>query len=148
MKIDSNEIMQVSVIVKNIEETAKKIADIFGMDVPEPFKLSSLGDVYAEFKGQPTKADIKIAVFKMGPIDFELIEPDEHPSTFKEFLDENGEGIHQFGIVVKNREEALKLLQDNGAETRYWGKYPGGTYHIMDTRDLFGTLVNVKYIED
>jgi methylmalonyl-CoA/ethylmalonyl-CoA epimerase len=145
MKLDSNMIMQVSIIVKDIDKTAGNIARLFGMDVPEVFTLDKLGENHAEYLGVPTESKIKLAVFKMGDIDLELIEPDEKPSTFKTFLEENGEGIHHLGLVVKDKEQAMQTLKENGASIRYWGTYPGGSYYIADTKDLIGTFLNIKH---
>ena len=78
----------------------------------------------------------------------ELIEPDDKHSTFKTFLDENGEGVHHLGLVVKNLDNALETLKENGAEIRYWGSYPGGTYHIADTKGMLGVFLNIKHITD
>lgn len=145
MKLDSNVIVQATVVVKDIKNTSKNIASLFGMEVPEIFPLSKLGKTYAEFEGIPTDAEILIANFNMGNITLELIEPDNKPSTFRAFLDEKGEGVHHIGLFVKDRKQALETMKENGIKIRYWGSYPGGTYDIADTRDFMGVLLNIKH---
>jgi len=145
MKLDSNVIMQVTIVVNDIEKTAKNISKLFGMDIPEIFTLAKLGKTYAEFQGVSTETQIKIANFEMGDVTLELIEPDDKPSTFKTFLEENGEGVHHLGLVVKDKEKAKKTLKENGIKVRYWGSYPGGSYHIADTKDFLGVFLNIKH---
>jgi len=71
------------------------------MEFPEIFTLAKLGKTYAEYQGVPTDTQFKIANFAMGNVTLELLEPDDKPSTFKTFLNENGEGIHHVGIFVR-----------------------------------------------
>ena len=81
----------------------------------------------------------------MGAVDFELLQPDDKPSTWKTFLEEHGEGVHHVGIVVQDKEQALGSLSERGIDIRFWGGYPGGSYHIADTKDLMGVFLNVKH---
>lgn len=145
MKLDSNVIMQATVVVKDIHKTAKNIAKLFGMEVPKIFTLASLGKTYAEYLGVPTDAQIKLANFEMGNITLELLEPDDKPSTWKTFLEERGEGVHHIGLVVKDLDNAKETLKENGIKIRYWGTYPGGSYHIADTQDFMGVFLNIKH---
>lgn len=147
MYVDSNVIMQVSIVVRDIEKTARNIAEMFNVEKPEMFYLSKFGDTYAEYYGVPTDTKMKLLVFRFGSVDFELIEPDDKPSTFKKFLDEHGEGVHNIGVVVKDKEKALGYMKSKGIETRHWGSFPGGTYYHMDTEALIGVILNIKHEE-
>ena len=147
MFIDSNVIMQVSIVVRDIEKTARNYAKLFNMEMPEVFHLTKFGEPYAEYYGVTTDTDMKLLVFRMGSVDLELIEPDDKPSTFKKFLDEHGEGVHNIGIVVKNKEEALEVMKNQGIAIRHWGKFPGGSYYHMDTEKLLGVILNIKHDE-
>lgn len=147
MKLDSKKIIQITVVVRDIEKTTKNVAKLFDVDLPEIFAMEKLGELYAEFEGEPTTASILIANFNMGDVTLEFIQPvDDKPSTFKAFLDENGEGIHHFGIIVSDIEGAKETLNENDLKLRHWGTYPGGSYYIADTRDFMGTLLNIKHI--
>jgi methylmalonyl-CoA/ethylmalonyl-CoA epimerase len=147
MALDSNTIIQITVVVKDIQKTAANMAKLFGTELPEIFNMSKLGKTYAEYLGNATETDIQIANFPMGSVTLELLQPDDKPSTFKTFLEEKGEGVHHIGIMVKDREAALKTVKENGAAIRYWGTYPGGVYDIADTRALLGVLLNIKHEE-
>ena len=51
------------------------------------------------YRGQPTPARAKFVLFQLTEsIGLDLIEPDEHPSVWRGFLDQNGEGIHHIAF--------------------------------------------------
>jgi hypothetical protein len=55
----------------------------------------------------------------MGSLELELLEPDHHPSTWRESLDKNGEGPHHIAFVVEGMNEKIAMLQpDAGAPKR------------------------------
>ncbi|OGD24120.1 MAG: hypothetical protein A2Y69_08870 [Candidatus Aminicenantes bacterium RBG_13_59_9] len=45
-------------------------------------------------------------------ITLELIEPDRNPSTWREFLDAKGEGIHHVAFEIKGMDEKTALLEN------------------------------------
>ncbi len=73
----------------------------------------------------------------MGSLQLELIEPDEHPSTWREYLDQHGEGPHHIVFVVDDLKEKVTVMEDKGMTLQQKGEYPGGRYAYMDTlKDL------------
>ena len=75
----------------------------------------------------------------------ELHEPDEHPSTFREFLDKHGNGVHHLGFEVGDKRDAIVgELSDMGYDLRTVGYYPGSSWTIVDTEDDLGVNLNIK----
>jgi len=74
--------MQMGVIVKDIEETAKFLSSIWGLGPWDTKELTYTKDNLAV--GEPFK--IKVAYAKLGEIILELIQPIEGNSIFSEFL--------------------------------------------------------------
>ena len=73
----------------------------------------------------------------MGSLHLELIEPDHHPSTWRESLDRNGEGPHHIAFVIKGMKEKIAVLERNQMPLLQKGEYTGGRYAYVDTvRDL------------
>lgn len=69
----------------------------------------------------------------MGSLQLELIEPDEHPSTWREHLDKHGEGPHHIAFVVDGMKEIVASMEKNGMALVQKGEYTGGRYAYMDT---------------
>ncbi|GFR39044.1 hypothetical protein PRECH8_23400 [Insulibacter thermoxylanivorax] len=59
------------------------------------------------YNGEVTAARAKLAFFDMGSLQLELIEPDEHPSTWREHLDQHGEGVHHIAFQIQGVQEKL-----------------------------------------
>ncbi len=79
----------------------------------------------------------------MGGMQLELIEPDDHPSTWKEFLDKHGEGIHHIALNVKGMKETVAYLENNGMPLVQKGEYTGGRYAYIDSSDKLGMIIEL-----
>ena len=143
--IEPNQFCQIALVVRDIEKTARHYAELFGVDVPDIWTLSPAEESPIRYKGQPTATRAKLCVFHVGPIVLELTEPDEHPSSWKQFLEEKGEGVHHIGFMVKDREAVMKALEEKDIPERLYGEYPGGNYTFVDSEEKLGVLLNIKY---
>ena len=69
----------------------------------------------------------------MGPgLQLELIQPNEEPSTWREFLDEHGEGVHHLQQAVDNCKEFGMTLEQKGE----YGSGDGRYAYLSATKDL------------
>lgn len=142
-KMQNNIMVQVGVVVRDIEKTARNFAKIFGVDMPHISLTDNRDKALTEYKGQPTEARAKLAFIDMGGMQLELIEPDDHPSTWKEFLDKHGEGIHHIALNVKGMKETVAYLENNGMPLVQKGEYTGGRYAYIDSSDKLGMIIEL-----
>jgi 4-hydroxyphenylpyruvate dioxygenase-like putative hemolysin len=68
-----------------------------------------------------------------GALDIELIEPDNEPSTWREFLDEHGEGFHHLAFSVKGMAQHTTNLEALGMPLIMKGEFTGGRYAYFDS---------------
>jgi methylmalonyl-CoA/ethylmalonyl-CoA epimerase len=131
-------VTQVAILVHDIEKTAQRYADFFGVERPAVILTDTQDKTGALYRGSPTPARAKLAFFKVGPsLDLELIEPDRAPSTWREALDRNGEGVHHIAFQIRGMKEKVADLQAEGMPLLQSGEYTGGRYAYVDaTRDL------------
>ena len=129
-------VCQVGFIVKDINATKKKWAEFLGVEEPE-------AATQTEFKGQPApEANSYLAFFDVGPgLQLELIQPNEAPSTWRNYLNEHGEGIHHVAFNIKGMKmpEAVKRCEDFGMVLEQKGEYgdASGRYTYMNAyKDL------------
>lgn len=114
-------VVQIGIIVKDIEKTAKDFAQFFGVEVPQIIETEEYEKTHTEYRGKPTNARAKLAFFRnFKNVEIELIEPDENPSTWREFLENHGEGIHHIGVFVKNMDEKIENFKKK--ELRFFKK--------------------------
>lgn len=141
--LNTNVVAQIGVVVKDIEKTSQAIADFFGMDKPEIIMTPSREKAKTVFRGQPTEARAKLAFFQLGNLQLELIEPDREPSTWKEFLDERGEGVHHLAFRITGMKEKIERLNKNGIPLIQSGEYPGGRYAYLDAGDVLRMIIEL-----
>ncbi|THF72615.1 VOC family protein [Cohnella fermenti] len=132
-KLGNNVITQIGLLVNDIERTSQTYADFFGIEKPAWFWTDTPDKAQTEYRGSPSEARAKLAFFDMGSLQLELIEPDQHPSTWRESLDRNGEGFHHIAFVIKGMKEKIAVLEGAGMALLQKGEYEGGRYAYMDT---------------
>ena len=141
--LDTNVICQIGIVVRDIERTAKAYADIFGMDIPK-IRITDTEEITnIKFRGASTQARAKLAFFQMGSMSLELIEPVGESSTWKEFLDEHGEGVHHIAFQIKGMEQILAILDKKGISTIQQGEYTGGRYAYVDNATTLGIILEL-----
>jgi methylmalonyl-CoA/ethylmalonyl-CoA epimerase len=139
--IDTNIITQVAFIVKDIEKTKVKFAEFFGVETPRHFDGGRFEVTGTTVMGEPApEANCLMAFFDAGPnVQVELIQPNGFKSTWQDFLDAHGEGIHHIAFGVKGMDDKVLSCENFGMKCVQRGKYGNGKgeYAYMDaTGDL------------
>lgn len=139
-------VCQIAIVVRDIEQAARRYADLFGVPVPEAHTTDTEDKTHIRYRGRPTPARAKLAFVQMGQISLELIEPIGGPSTWQEFLDSHGEGVHHIAFRVTGMDEVLAHLNGKGMATAQRGDYTGGRYAYVDAAETLG--VNLELLEN
>ena len=131
--LGTNIVTQISLVVHDIEATARKLADFLGVERPAIIETDVYEEARTEYRGTPTQARAKLAFFTVGPnLQLELIEPDQEPSTWREYLDEHGEGIHHIAFEIRGMRGKIETMSANGMPLLQKGEYKGGRYAYLD----------------
>lgn len=145
--IDTNLITQVGFIVKDIEASKKKFAAFFGVEPPAHFDGGKFEITGTTVNGQPApEANCLMAFFDVGTnVQFELIQPNGVKSTWQDFLDEHGEGIHHVAFGVKDMNGKIKSCENFGMKCIQRGKYGSGNgeYAYMDATDDLKCIIEL-----
>ncbi len=133
-------VAQVGFIVKDVEATKKKWAEFLGVEVPPTQPIGDFEVTQTNFQGEPApKAYCWMAFFDVGPgIQLELIQPNEEPSTWRNFLDEKGEGIHHVAFQIKDSKACVANAEANGLKLVQHGVYGDGSgeYNYLEAPEL------------
>jgi methylmalonyl-CoA/ethylmalonyl-CoA epimerase len=141
--LGSNLVCQVGIIVKDIEKTSKAWADVLGVSVPR-WQITDTVDVaHTQYRGVTTVARAKLAFFDLGQVQLELIEPVGSPSTWREFLEQNGQGIHHIAFQIKGMDEVVARLEARGIPFVQRGDYQGGRYAYSDGVPELGAILEL-----
>ncbi len=141
--IGSRVVVQIGIVVKDIEKTSRAYAELLGMDPPrwemtDPVELS-----HTEYLGRPSEARAKLAFLRMDNIVIELMEPVGGPSTWKDFLDANGEGVHHIAFEVSGMAKKVADLKARRVPLIQRGDYTGGRYVYVDGVPRLGVILEL-----
>lgn len=136
-------ITQIGILVNDIEKVSAAYADFFGLEKPEIIVTDPEEIAQTRHNGKATEARAKLAFFDMGSVQLELIEPDHQPSTWRDYLNEHGEGPHHIAFVIEGMKEKIMLLEGKGFPLQQKGEYTGGRYAYMDTFKELKVLVEL-----
>ena len=144
--IDKNGFAQICIIVPDIEKAAEKWSTLLGCEKPEIRELHFEGSKDFRYRDQEISCDILISVISMPGFVIELHQLLNGPSTFHEFVEKHGYGVHHIGFEVGDkRDSVIASLAEEGFDTgRTVGFYPGSSWTIVDTEDVLGVNLNIK----
>jgi len=134
---------QIGIVVRDIEQAAKTYADLFGVDVPAWHLTGPEEETHARYRGRPTDGRAKLAFIALDNIQLELIEPAGGPSTWQEFLDTRGEGVHHLAFRIRDTDGHVAILEEKGMPLVQRGDYTGGGYSYIEGAPLRGVLLEL-----
>lgn len=141
--ITSKTITQVAVVVKDIEKARQAWAQVLGVKVPEVSIAESHFSRPTLYRGNPSDAKAKLAFFSMDNLQLELIEPLGGNSTWQEYLDTHGEGIHHIAFAVRGIDGIEELFDLQGCPTVQRGGWDGGAYSYIEASKDLGCVLEL-----
>ena len=134
------EIVQVALVVRDLEATIRKITALW---VVAPFTIKNIDIPEAVYHGKKARLKARAAFVKAGPIDLEIVEPEEGDNIYWEFLCEKGEGVHHLKIPVLDFEKELAFMRGKGIEALQIIEGRQANYAFLDTRHIMGVIVEI-----
>ena len=143
--IDFSGFIQIALVVKDVEKSAREWAELFNVPVPEIKDHSNHNNPDVTYRGKIADYGMRMAVIRTGNWVIELSEPTGGESTFQEFLDKHGEGVHHLGFEVGDKRDALvKELEEKNYTMRQIGISSRTSWTIVDSEDRLGVNLNIK----
>jgi glyoxalase/bleomycin resistance protein/dioxygenase superfamily protein len=122
---------QVGVVVRDIWASMKLYHELLGWAPWYVYEYRPPWFHGAELRGEPVEYSMYTAEVQVGPVWFELVQPLDGPSIYKEFLETKGEGLHHVLVGWDPEEQAP------GAATQPEGELPGSVRTARDIRARF-----------
>jgi methylmalonyl-CoA/ethylmalonyl-CoA epimerase len=141
--LGSTTLAQVALVVHDIEEMSRRFAAIFGLPLPEVIITAPGMEVEQTYRGQPSGAQCKLAFFRLGQVELELIEPMGGRSTWQEALDKNGQGVHHIAFWVEGMQRSVDFLRTQGIEMVQRGDMGEGQFAYMDAEERLGVTIEL-----
>ncbi len=139
---------QIGIVVHNLDSFLQGLHDILGITGFEVIEYPP-DNTEAEitYYGEAADFKLKMAFMKVGKFEVEVIQPLEGQSVFKDFLEENGPGIHHVRFTERRFDEMSQALQEQGIQMIASGRGVHGPtqWAYFDTAALLqGLIVELK----
>jgi catechol 2,3-dioxygenase-like lactoylglutathione lyase family enzyme len=140
---------QVAFVVKNLEAGLKFFNEQMG--VPRFYVINDFGRRATEktFRGKPASHDFKIAIAYSGDTQIELIEHVSGETTYKEYLERRGEGLHHLAFFLEDRQTYEKVFDEFNAAhpVLQSGRFGDTLYTYFDTEGSIGAVMEIVYLD-
>ena len=109
------------------------------------FLLESFTGPDHVYRGEPSRADVRIAMGFAGHMQIELIQPkDNHPSVYREMIERRGYGFHHIGIACEDVDAEIPAYLDRGYALAFRAGVPtGGQVAYLDGGPLHPGFVEL-----
>ena len=118
-------ITQVAAVVEDLDSALEKYHQLLGWGPWNIYEHVPPTLHSTELRGKPVEYSMLGAEVHAGPVVFELIQPLEGPSIYREWLDEHGEGLHHVAVMRATHDQAEATrhhFESNGAEVLMGGR--------------------------
>jgi catechol 2,3-dioxygenase-like lactoylglutathione lyase family enzyme len=136
--------LQICFVTDDLEKSLAWFCDLIGQSVLPPINAEPPVEIsqphYLNAHGNIT---FRQAELTWDGVRIEFIEPGPEPSTWREFLERRGPGVHHLGFDVKHFDETGAELVRRGYPELQSGKFPGGRYAYHDTERELGIMVEL-----
>jgi 4-hydroxyphenylpyruvate dioxygenase-like putative hemolysin len=140
--IGTDAIVHVALVVADVAATVEHYARIFHKMSPQ-IRLTGGAEGAVTLRGVPTAGRAKLAIFKMGKITLEIIEPVGGASVWQEYLDRHGPGVHHIGFLVPDMARALAHFAAEGQPVVQQAPFNGGQYAYIETEGTLGVMLEL-----
>lgn len=137
-------LVHVCIVTDDIDKTKGKLAEWLGIAAPETVVVP-VWDV--KYDGEPSKLGCRQMGFQIGNFMVEIIEPNEEPSAWNDYLKKNGPGLHHLAFEVSNLEKVTEDFKKEGVRVVQSGCFEGGSYIYVEALDQIGTYLEIMQMD-
>lgn len=131
------EIVQVGILVKNVEDAARRLEKLVGIG---PFEFLEPDYRNLTYRGKTGRFKMRVALANAGPVQIELMQPLHGETICDEFAQRKGYGLHHLGIKTDNMEQGVKEMQAKGFQVIQSGDRPGVKWAYVSTEEQTGVI--------
>ena len=136
-------VMQIAFVPKDFDAALRHWTETIG--VGPFFRFDHVALLNTKHEGEPVEIDFSIAISYWGDLQVELVQQhNDAPSIYKQWRDEDRDGLHHVCIVVDDLAHARAVCAEAGARVAQEAEVAGGGAVIyVDTGAGPGSLVEI-----
>ena len=146
--IDSVELDQIGIVVKDLDTFTKELTRLFGIG---PFRIMEWPfegiDPKSTYHGNPSHYRLRLAFVTVGKIQLEVIQPLEGQNIYSDFLRDHGPGLHHFRLTIPGFDEGVQAMVNDGIKNiaSGTGVHLGSQWAYFDTTHILdGVIVELR----
>jgi methylmalonyl-CoA/ethylmalonyl-CoA epimerase len=147
MTIEKN-VIQVAVAVENLETAIEAWSTFLGREPSKTLVTGPQEEWKTEYRGAPSDARCKLAIYDLGECQVELMEPVGGPSVWADHLEQKGPGVHHIGFRVEGMKEGVRFCDALGMPLLQSGEFGNGRYAYFDSEAQLGTMLELLEFDD
>ena len=136
---------QVAVVVRDLDAAMERYWTQLGIGPWDIYTYGPHRMPTMTFRGHDQPYVMKLALAAVGRTQYELIEPVQGPTTYHEFLERRGEGLHHLGYHVADIDAEIARMAALGypllQSGRGFGVDGDGAYAYFDSERDLGCIV-------
>ncbi|MBV8733432.1 MAG: VOC family protein [Solirubrobacterales bacterium] len=105
------QISQIAVVCKDLQKTMEQYMTLLGWGPWNVYRHEPPRLHDTELNGKPTQYTMLGAETHVGEMGFELLQPLEGPSIYREWLEQRGEGLHHVAVMLHDFDESTRLKE-------------------------------------
>ena len=140
-----SDVQQVALVVRDLDKTMAEYTERLGIG---PWWVTLYGPprlTGMRIRGEEVPYSMKLAIAWTGNTMWELIQPVDGPSIYKEFLAAHGGGLHH--VLVEHRgtafEEAIATFSARGCPPLMEGRFGEVRFAYIDTEGPLNTVLEI-----
>lgn len=150
--IDRPVVTRIRILVRDVDSATVRWSEFLGAGpVIGPVPAGKGPGMAVRYLGDPAPdAEIRVSLFQVGEENFiELMEPNEHPSVWREALDRSGEGLHSISFDVPDMDAAVRASSDLGGRVLQEGVFESGDgrYAYLDHSAQLGAVIELEQMD-
>lgn len=134
---------QIGIVVKNVEKSVEIWEKLLGVKTSSIVETEPQEKTGMKYRGKAADGRAKLAFLQLENITIELIEPVGGPSTWRDFLEKHGEGIHHIAFDVGDMESVKKSLRRMSIGIEQEGNFTGGCYAYTDPNSPLSIIIEL-----
>jgi hypothetical protein len=136
-------VIQMAYVVADIEESMARFSR--DLRVGPWFLLDRFSGDDPEYRGSSSEAAVTLAMAFSGHMQIELLQPlDDHPSVYRETIDDHGYGFHHWGVGSRDFDGDVERYAAQGHELAFRAGVPtGGSIGFVDTKGALPGFIEV-----
>lgn len=137
--------IHVAMMVPDLEAAVAAWSQLLGTPPSVRHTTQPFAESQTEYRGAPTPARLKMALFDTDDFQIELGEPSnlDEPSVWADHVNEGGSGLHHIGYRVVGMARVVAALEELGMPLLQKAEFEGGRYAYIDSEAHLGAMIEL-----